>query len=90
MTAETRINKKATLTLDTVKEKAGHYRVILPVLAMTAFGSLASAQDNDVSKLASTATAGGDAVKSAVVTMAGVVVVIGLLVWASRHLKPKG
>lgn len=49
-----------------------------------------AAGDADIAAMATNATDGTNAVKTAVVALVGVVLTIGLLIWGSRHLKPKG
>lgn len=61
--------------------------MLAPFMAAT----LAGAQSGgDVEALASIGTSGANSVKTAVIAVATIVVTIGLLIWASRHLKPKG
>jgi hypothetical protein len=60
------------------------------VFAPFALATLAGAQSADITAMAGNAQSGVDAIKTAVVGLVGVIVVIGLLVWGAKHLKPKG
>ena len=59
--------------------------VLLLPLALT---GVAGAQE--IEAMATSVQGGVDTVKTAVFAIVGVVVLIGLGVWAARHLKPKG
>lgn len=88
--------KKGTVTIEryTAPKTSRAARISQIATGVVASGlvlaSQAFAVDADISAMAKNATDGTDAVKTAVVALVGVVLTIGLLIWGSRHLKPKG
>lgn len=61
--------------------------LLLAPFAMT--GAFAQTGD-PIAAMGTTASTGADTVQSTIVKIAGVVVVIGLLIWGATKLKPRG
>jgi len=61
--------------------------VLLAPFAMT--GAFAQTGD-PIAAMGTTASTGADTVQDTIVKIAGVVVVIGLLIWGATKLKPRG
>jgi hypothetical protein len=69
-------------------QRAGYGLLAAATLALS---GLASAQETDpLASLNAKASAGVGSITTTVVTIAGVVLTIGLIIWGTRHLKPKG
>lgn len=70
----------------TVRQRAAALGTALSTFALGAYASAAEAPE--VTSLLSTATSSGDAVKTAVATIAGVAMLIAVILWAVRKAKP--